>query len=191
MNKTRSTLNGEELFHLGLEAMKGNNSEAAIEYLKRSLELNGDNPKAAYLLGAMHAQIGMYDRAIENMKKAIELEPGLSAARFQLGLLHLTSARVQEAMNVWQPLELLGPGDPYYLFKQGLEHLARDEFEQCQTYLREGIAANQANPALNVDMQRIMNDVTTLIANNAHATAEQPAEDGKHLLISAYTNEKR
>lgn len=118
------------------------------------------------------------------------LEPNLSAARFQLGLLHLTSARVQEAIDVWQPLELLGPSDPYYLFKQGLEHLARDEFEQCQTYLSEGIAANQANPALNVDMQRIMNDVTELIANNANATAEQPAEDGKHLLISAYTNEK-
>ena len=190
MNKINSTLDSEELFHLGLEAMKGNDSEAAIEYLKRSLELNGDNPKAAYLLGAMHAQIGMYDRAIENMRKAIELEPGLSAARFQLGLLHLTSARVQEAIDVWRPLELLGSGDPYYLFKQGLEHLARDEFEQCQTYLSEGIAANKANPALNVDMQRIMNDVTALIAKNANATTEQPAEDGKHLLISAYTKEK-
>ena len=79
---------------------------------------------------------------------------------------------------------------PTFLFKQSLEHLARDEFEQCQTYLSDGIAANQANPALNTDMQRIMNDVTALLTANANAATEPAAEDGNHLLISAYINKK-
>ncbi|MEW8228417.1 MAG: tetratricopeptide repeat protein, partial [Candidatus Thiodiazotropha endolucinida] len=87
MRNESTKLDSDELMHL---AMHAENHEQAIDYLKRVLEISEDNGKAYYLLGAIHAEIGMYDRATEEMTRAVELEPDLPTAHFQLGLLHVT-----------------------------------------------------------------------------------------------------
>ncbi|MES9977371.1 MAG: tetratricopeptide repeat protein, partial [Candidatus Thiodiazotropha sp. 6PLUC5] len=135
-------LDCEELMHLAMQAMQSNNNEQAIEYLKRVLEISDDNGKAYYLLGAVHAEIGMYERAAIEMARAIELEPDLATANFQLGLLHITSGRVTEAEQVWSRLDELGESNPLFLFKRGMLHLANDEFDACIEDLHRGFAFN-------------------------------------------------
>src|SRR5258708_1433265 len=124
-----------------------------------------------YLLGAEHAQIGLYDRAVEEIAKAVELDPKLTTARFQLGLLHLTSGRVEQAERAWAALEDLESGNALRLFKTGLLHLARDEFAECASYLTKGIAANKENPTLNKDMQQVLSS----IEQRGEATATKDA----------------
>ena len=180
-----TSLDAEELLHLAVAASDRDQTDQAIGLLKRAIEVAPGHARAHYLLGAEHAQIGLYERAIEEMGRALELDPGLDAARFQLGLLFLTSRRVDEAQAAWQPLERLGPGHFYVLFKTGLLELARDEFQSCLRLLREGMAANLANAPLNRDMQRIVEQVEGLLAQPSGST--EAAAPNSHLLVNAYT----
>ncbi|ODB95158.1 hypothetical protein A3197_17510 [Candidatus Thiodiazotropha endoloripes] len=186
MKEEGKILDSEELLHL---AMHSNNPELTIEYLKRVLEMDCDNSKAYYLLGATHAQIGMYDRAIQEMSKALEIDPTLSTACFQLGLLHLTSGRVEEAREVWSALDKLGEANPLYLFKRGMLSLVIDEFDACIDDLTNGIASNQINVALNNDMQKIIDKAkeaqNTTSASDPSQQSSQ-TDGGHHILLSAY-----
>jgi tetratricopeptide (TPR) repeat protein len=176
---TKPRLDDEELLHLALRASNENRHEEAIAYLKQAIELSPGNAKAHYMLGAEHAEIGLYDRAAAEMAKAVQLDPGLVTAQFQLGLLHITSARVQEAEEAWKPLDKLGANNPFYLFKTGMLHLARDEFEACIEALEKGIALNQQNPALNNDMRRVIDDVRAKFPPAGSVAASAVPGDGK------------
>jgi tetratricopeptide (TPR) repeat protein len=194
-NATSRNLDAEELLHLALAASRENRHEGAISYLKQAIELSSDNARARYLLGAEHAQIGLYARAIEEMTEAIRIDPDLHAARFQLGLLHLTSGLVAEATAAWKPLDGLGAEHPLYLFKSGLLSLAANDFVSCRRDLEKGIAANGFSQVLNLDMQKILDQIGTGPAGpDAPAARPEPeprkaAErtEARHVLLSAYT----
>ena len=193
MNTDPSRLDGDELLHLALQASQKGESENAIEYLKRALEVSSNKAIVHYLLGAEYAQIGMHDRAIQEMGSAISQDPSLLAAQFQLGLLHLVNAHVSDAISSWQSLDKLGEDNPFFLFKTGLIHLANDEFDKCLTYLRQGIATNTSNPALNQDMQLIIDQVTS--SHNPPVPESIKLNDSDqqasgHVFISAYTDAK-
>ena len=155
--------------------------------LKQAIEVEPKLAKAHYLLGAEHAQIGLFDRAMVEMQQAVSLDPELDAARFQLGLLQLTSRQVEAAKATWQALERLGPNHYFVLFKTGLEHLARDEFAECVRCLRQGIAINDANAPLNGDMERLAKQAETMAGKDGppDSGATEPSGSG-HLLANAY-----
>lgn len=187
MINENTKLDSEELMHL---AMHADTHEQAINYLKRVLEISDNNGKAYYLLGAIHAEIGMFDRATEDMTRAVELEPDMLTAHFQLGLLHITSGRVKDAEHAWQSLDKLDESAPLFLFKRGMLHLVNDEFDACIEDLNQGIALNISNEALNNDMRKIIIE-TEKTRNMASASTEpdqeQKASDGgRHILLSAY-----
>jgi tetratricopeptide (TPR) repeat protein len=188
-----SGLDADELLHLAVAASDRDATDQAIGLLKRAVEVAPGHANAHYLLGAEHAQIGMFERAIGDMHRAVELDPDLHAARFQLGMLLLTSRQVDAAASIWQGLDKLGPNHFYVLFKAGLLHLARDEFGACIESLRTGMAVNTVNHPLNVDMQRIVQQVEGVIAQNAagEVTSSAPQAASGHLLINAYTDHKR
>ena len=192
MTMPRTTdLDSEELLHLAVAASDRDQTDQAIELLKRAVAADPANAKAHYLLGAEHAQIGLFDRAVAEMQRAIELDESLDAARFQLGLLQLTSRQVDAAETTWRHLDGLGAQHPFVLFKTGLLHLARDEFDMCLRCLREGLAANTTNAPLNADMQRIAQQVETLLLHPAQAPSEGVQDaPAAHLLINAYTGRK-
>jgi tetratricopeptide (TPR) repeat protein len=184
-----SRLDDEELLHLAVEASKGQRHADAIHYLKEAASKSAGNAKVHFLLGAEHAQIGLFDRAVEDMTTALKLDPGLVPARFQLGMLFLVRGRVAEALDAWKPLDTLGESDPYLHFKRGLELLVRDEFKRCEECLTRGLQLNTVNPPLNHEMQRILDEVKARIQTGAAASAAKPGEpeQAEHVLLSAYT----
>lgn len=183
-------LDADELLHLALRASEQGEHEQAITLLKRAADLSPKNGRICYMLGAEHAQIGLYDRAVQEMSTAVALEPDLHTASFQLGLLHLTSGRVAEADQAWKPLDGLGAENPLTLFKTGLLQLARDEFDLCLQNLRKGIANNTSNSALNKDMQRVISDVENRAGAKPAGSPTTPsgkkAPTPKHGVLSAY-----
>jgi Flp pilus assembly protein TadD len=193
--KSASKLDDQELLHLALRASTENRHEDAITHLKQAIELAPNNAKAHYMLGAEHAEIGLYDRAAEEMAHAVKLDPSLVTAHFQLGLLHITSGRVSDAETAWQALDKLGDGNPLYLFKKGMLHLARDEFDDATAALQKGVSLNKSNEALNRDMLGILKEIESrqpaagakAAAPTAPAAAAAPAKKpGSHVLLSAY-----
>ncbi|WP_168173492.1 hypothetical protein [Polaromonas sp. A23] len=192
-------LDAEELFSLALERVNSNAHGEAIDYLKRALDLNPSDAGACYLLGAEYAQIGMMDRGLEFMAKAVKLDPQLHTGVFQLGLLYLSSGRQAEAAITWQGLDGLGEDHPLVLFKSGLEALERSEFDICRQMLERGIKGNMVNPALNVDMTRVLEKLSTMLGNQAvvgdneasiPGAKPEAAVPGEHFFISAYRDKE-
>ena len=180
-------LDGEELMHLALKAMKEDRDEDAITCLKRALILEPESGVLHHLLGATYAQIGMIDRAIEEMTEAVQLAPELTMCRFQLGLLHFTSGSVPTAEEVWAPLAELPPEAPLALFRSGLLHLAVDEFAPCIADLRRGVELNTEHPSLNRDMGLVIDMAAAALREGDAATTEPaPVDYGRHVLLSGY-----
>jgi len=160
-------LDEAEFLHLALRATATDRHDEAISLLKRMAAAFPGNANAHYLLGAEHAQIGLYDRAFEELTEALRLQPQLEAARFQLGLLHLTSGHLSEAETVWSPLDQLAVDDPLRVFKSALVHLIHDELQQCARELRAGIGLDGGSLALKNDMERLLADVERRFAGDS------------------------
>jgi tetratricopeptide (TPR) repeat protein len=150
-----SGLDAEELLYLGMHATRNNDARQGIECLKRCLELDPNSSRAMCLLGALYAQIGLYDRAKETLEHAIELDPGQHTAAFQLGLLHVTSGDVAKAEAAWNALDSLDEAHFLQLFRRGLLALVADHFQESAELLARGIAANTVNEPLNDDMRAL------------------------------------
>jgi tetratricopeptide (TPR) repeat protein len=187
MNTDTVSLDGEELLHLALQASKTGQHENAVLLLKRLVAQEPENSRALYLLGAEHAQIGLYDRAKEEIGKAINLDPGMHAARFQLGLLFISSGEVTSGLEALAPLSLVPENEPFYSFAKGLEFLVRDEFPECRDALERGISANKTNESLNDDMRRILEAIKDKISE-LHSMPVGAAEPKQWL--SAYRSDE-
>jgi len=195
MNNPTPLLDTDELFHLAIAASKANKHKEAIEYLKQAQAQDPANAKVVYMLGAMHAQIGLYDRAASEMAKALEIDPTNDAARFQLGLLHATSGRPAEAEETWAALDALSKDHFLYLFKTGLVHLMKDQFEKCVDYLKQGIKANTFNDPLNRDMEKTLHRVEQAMATNTGSTVvdistKTTKAGATTRVLSAYTSDE-
>lgn len=185
-------LDESELLQLALYAMRRDHHDESMRLLKRTLNAYPGSARAHYLLGAEHAQIGMYDRAVVEMTEAVRLDPTLAAAHFQLGLLHVTAGRVREAEAAWLPLDQLPTDDPLRSFKSGMLHLVHNELASCAQDLRAGIAHNRLNEALSDDMRRLLADVEQRLGKSEPVTDEQArvplsvSPPTRHLVLSTY-----
>jgi tetratricopeptide (TPR) repeat protein len=155
----------------------------------------GNHPSSLLLQAAAYAEAQDYDRAEAVYIAALEQAPDLAIARFQLGLLQLSSARPAVASGTWARLDRLDDRHPLKLFKRALECLALNEFDAAVRGLEQGIAANPENPALNRDMQRVIERVRQMRAGGKAApvagdTADAVPESASeaHFLVSAYRN---
>ena len=149
-------LDPQELKFLAIQASRGSQADQALLYLKQAIRQAPQDGELHYLLGAEHAQLGMFDRAAEEMERALALAPDMHTARMQLGLLYLTQADVEASSMTLEPLCALKEDNCHCHFALGLLHLMHDRFPECRAALTQGIARNMQNDALNLDMQKIL-----------------------------------
>jgi tetratricopeptide (TPR) repeat protein len=166
-----------------------------MSQLAQALDRWPTDARLYFLRGSCLAGQRRYEEALLDMQQAVQQAPGFAIARFQWGFLRLTCGDAQGAQQAWVPLDQLAPGDPLRLFKQGLCCLALDQFAQTVEFLSQGIAANQANPHLNKDMQLVIDQVHALVAKaqadqqDASAVVDQSGGD-THLLLSEYAGNR-
>lgn len=183
------SLDADELLHLAIDASNKDSNDKSISYLKQAIELEPDNGKIHYMLGAMHAELGMFDRAIEDMKKAVKLDPMLDTAHFQLGLLYITSGNVKEAEKAWKPLDRLGKSDALQIFKTGILLLTEDKFQECIDTLERGIRLNDKNLPLNKDMAMLIEQAKAAISSDANNSKGDQKENASHIYLNAYKSD--
>jgi tetratricopeptide (TPR) repeat protein len=136
--------------------------------LKEVLVLQPDHAAAHYLLAAEHAELGLMERAADGMVEALKLEPGLEIARFQLGLLYVQLGRSVDAREMFSTLSDAND-DALRAFAQAFQALLNDNQADAIHYLNEGLAACDNNPALKGDMTRVLNNLTTPLAEASDA----------------------
>ena len=145
----------EEQLSSLLGAVRGD-SEKGLRALNEAAALFPNDPRIHLLKGSLLARREDFVGARASMRRAVDLAPDYAVARFQLGFLLLTSGEAYAAQEIWGPLHGL-PRESYLrCFVDGLCHLVRDEFIDAIALLKNGIAANHENPAMNGDMQLII-----------------------------------
>ncbi len=191
MEATGVTLDHEELFHLALQASSKGDHDKAIRYLKEGLAIS-PSAKFYYILGAQHAEIGMYERAVEEMTKALELDGSMDTARFQLGLLKMTMNDVEGARDTWSLLDEKDEKEPLRLFKTAILEAASGNFIKALDIAQQGIDANNENPALNVDMNNLVERWKASLETDAGSAEVVDSEETNtnHFFLSAYKDEK-
>jgi tetratricopeptide (TPR) repeat protein len=163
----------KELLYLAMNASNKGDKEAAIDFYKRSNELDC-TAETTYLLATEYADLKYYEKAIERMAEALAMRPELVTASIQLCLLYLIVGMEANASAVVEAM--VEPKDPQLLsfigYKRGLAALLAGDQQCAIDHLSKGIADEVNNMALARDMQ--------LIVNNLSATEEleqQPADD--------------
>lgn len=184
MPPSTSIFDKDEYLQLAIESVRRSDHGAALAYLKEGAARHPDDARIAYMLGAEHAQIGLYDRAEAEMARAIDLDPSLHTARFQLGLLQLTQAKAIEAGNTWRGLDVLPEGNALRLFRDGLEALAAERYEDARTIIQAGLGANNFSAELNRDMESLLGRIPD---SGTSGTAED-GEESSHVWLNAYQN---
>lgn len=184
-------LDADELLHLALKAMEEQRDAEAITLLKRGIAIAPEEGRMHYLLGAMHAQLGMYERAVVELQRAVELAPEIEMAHFQLGLLYLTSGDVDAARQSWAPLDGLDADHPLTLFTSGMLHLAAEDFDACVASLQRGIDLNHEHEALNRDMAKVIEAAEQARAASAAKapaaiSGETAGTAAQHVLLAGY-----
>jgi tetratricopeptide (TPR) repeat protein len=158
--------------------------------LADAIDAHPGDARPLVLLASEFVHAKELDRAEATYTTALHLAPDLAIARFQLGLLQLTSGRPAAAQATWLPLDLLDENDPLRLFKAGLEYLAQDRFDETRRLLANGISRNRSNPALNRDMQLVLDRIAAAGLGSGGASPPAAGGGAEHVLVSTYRNTK-
>lgn len=197
-------LDAEELMHLALKAMEQDRDDDALIFLKHALVLEPEDGRLHYLLGALHAELGMRVRAIKEISRAVALDPELHVAVFQLGMLYLGSGDTDKAQQTWASLDKLGEDNVLLVFKAGMTHFLNEDYEQAIAVLERGCELNDIAESLNDHVAQIIEQARLLLAdktsppeahNSNDAQRGRPdkpsGSDSKHVLLSAYQQAKK
>lgn len=141
------------------ELLEALSSGGGADVIDAALAACPEDPRLHFLRGSVLAGERRYDEARQAMGHAVELAPDYAIARFQLGFLQFTSGNVVEAAQAWDGLQSLPSEHALRLFAEGLMRLPADDVQGAVALLRKGIDANGENPALNRDMQMLIDEL--------------------------------
>lgn len=161
--------------------LAGRDDAAALARIAALLDAHGGDARLHFLHGSLLAGQQDYSGARTAIARAVAIEPDYAIARFQLGLLELSSGDAAAADATLQPLAEQASGDALALFARGLRHLARDEFDQAEQQLRQGIACNSEHPLVSGDMELILAGIAESRAQAAPRHDE--ALSAAHMLL--------
>lgn len=177
-------LDADELFHLAIYASSRGDHDKSIVYLKAGVERDG-SARFHYLLGAEHAEIGMYTRAIENIEAAVAIDPNIAEAWFQLGLLYAMSDNKSKAISTWDNLDRFGDHQYLICFKAAIQNYFEQNMVEAVDFMQQGLELNRVNPALNGDMKKLLRSWQE--SGNPSVEEEKDAhESSGHFFLSAY-----
>lgn len=159
MDHQRSSTHCPDVRMSALMAAIGVDASRGMHDLDNVLHEYPLDARLHFLKGSLLAGAQDFTNARLSMRQAVDLAPDYHIARFQLGFLLLTSGEPHAAQEAWGPLHSLSRDNYLHVFVKGLCHLIKDEFAEATEILRDGIARNSENPAMNSDMQLILDQI--------------------------------
>lgn len=185
----------QQTLDIAMGAVRAGRLDEADHLLQHASQLDPSAAIPYFLLGANAAEAGRVDGAESAFIACLSRAPNLAIARFQLGLLQMTNGRPGTAASTWEPLFLLDDQQPLKHFAAGMIDITRGQPDSARQRIEAGIELNQANPALNKDMQGVLARLAGLAGNpSAPSTMQEPAAAGtvddetstEHVLLSGY-----
>ncbi|WP_150115344.1 tetratricopeptide repeat protein [Pelagerythrobacter marensis] len=154
---------------------RGDGDRDAIETY---LSSHPDDPRLHFMLGSVLVEQGDAIAAHGALERAVVLAPEFHIARYQLGFFELTSGEADRALSTWGPLLRLSDENYLRKFVEGFTFLIRDEFPAAVVKLREGVALNRENEAVNDDIRLLVSQVEKLAQTHAPTNMADEGDKG-------------
>lgn len=124
--------------------------DKAVAVLDRAVAADPKNPRARFLLAAMHELKGDFDSAEKQLRAAIAANPANPLFHMKLGLLLDGQGRHAEALKQFLAVERLRPRDPQVLFHIGMTYKSMDQCRQSAANLKRflRIAEKRTSPRM-------------------------------------------
>jgi len=86
-------------FNRGIDLMKKENYDQALDDFNKAIELKTDNPSAYFNIGIIYMKKEKYFQALNNYNKAIQLKPAYSEAYINRGVVYMYEKKYNEALD--------------------------------------------------------------------------------------------
>lgn len=124
-------------YYEGVQNRLYGNHQTSISNLKRSLELQPDNPAVYYELALNYAAISELELVLSNIRKAVELEPSNPYYRSLLSNTLINNRNFSEALENQKVLIDLTPDNFSNKYQLGLLYSENGDFENALIVLNE------------------------------------------------------
>ena len=124
-------LDAEEYVRRGLEAQQQGESEQAIQYYNKAIELNPSSADAYNSRGIAYAKKDELERAIQNFGKAIELNPSSADAYNNRGNVYSDKGELDRAIQDYNKALELNPNDAVAYNNRGIAYDNKGDFDQA------------------------------------------------------------
>ncbi len=145
----------EQLFQEGVEAILAENSEEAIIWFKKALQLDPEMPLAHYKLGQIYRQKGEDKLAYAQLSKAVQLDPQLKAARKELIFLLVENRALDQIVSTCEEyLKINGDDEEVYLIL-GNSLAYQKKLDEAAATLKSASEKYPENETILINLARI------------------------------------
>lgn len=120
LNATVFASQEKQLFDTGVDHLKQQRYEAAIDVFTELIELNPDNPDAYKNRGVAYMKLSQYDSAIHDFEKTKQMMPDLKGLHSNLGVAWYYKGEYEKAIANYNSEIELSPGSHYAYFNRAI-----------------------------------------------------------------------
>jgi tetratricopeptide (TPR) repeat protein len=146
------------LYLLGLIAYERRDFDSAIDYLKKTLNIDPGHADAYLNLGNALQGKGLFDEAIANYRRAADLCPGNADILNNMGVALTTGGRVDEAINCYQEAIRQNPDNALSYNNLGNTLRAKGNYEGSVQCFKRAIRINPAAADFHKNMGNALRD---------------------------------
>lgn len=131
----------------GLECLKANKVDEAIEHLERATSEHGQDYRGFNFLGIAYAKKGLYDRAIGAFERTIDLRSDIPSTHYNLGLAYQADDFPDRAREKYQ--QALGLDPSYQKAVEALKALDAEQ-QADDSLAAQACARHTDEPAMGI-----------------------------------------
>jgi Tfp pilus assembly protein PilF len=134
----------ETSFNSGLQHLRENRPEMALEELKKAVKQDDKNPYFQKALGLAYSQLRKYDEAIAAFRRALAIEPYYVDVHNDLGAALVLSGKRNEGRAEWIAAynEPTNPTPDMSARNLGQSYLEESNFQEAANWFRSSIGKN-------------------------------------------------
>ena len=143
----KESIENNNLFYKGFNALESGNYSAAIKYYDEYLKRNPNNAKAYYNRGLAYANLQKYNEAISDYTTAISIDPNYADAYNNRGTVYANLQKYNEAISDYTTAISIDPNHADAYNNRGIEYYYLQKYEEAISDLTKAISIdpNYAN----------------------------------------------
>ena len=180
--KSKNEVKCSVLSRMGVNFLKQQNYDSAIQKFKEAIELNPKDYRNYTNIGIVYIKQGQTEKAIVWMQKAVGVNPNYLRGHFNLGTLFLNTGKYQSAINSFNhAIEIDTSNKDIEAIRKNLS-IAEQQLVEAKNELLDYTLGNKTKIANNLILQLLNN----VIENEVLSTDAIVLESNKYKFV-AYT----